>query len=134
MVESEHVLDSLKAVGLTHEDIDTVVLSHMHFDHSGGLLSAWTEGEEPKLLFPNATFVVGEQAWERAQELYPRDRASFIPILNRQMQESGRMEIVKTGARRRVLGEGYRFHESHGHTPGLLLTEIDMPDGPKLSL
>ena len=40
------------------------------------------------------------------------------------------MEIVKTGGTSAVLGEGYRFHESHGHTPGLLLTEIDMPDGP----
>ena len=36
VVESDHVLlNSLKAHGLGHEDIDVVVLSHMHFDHSG---------------------------------------------------------------------------------------------------
>ena len=40
--ESEHVLlESLASLGLSHEDIDVVVLSHLHFDHAGGLLSAW---------------------------------------------------------------------------------------------
>ena len=37
VVESRHVLlDSLAEAGLTHEDIDVVVLSHLHFDHAGG--------------------------------------------------------------------------------------------------
>ncbi len=131
VVESEHVLlEQLKAHGLSHEDIDVVVLSHMHFDHSGGLLSAWSEQEEPKLLFPNATFVVGEKAWDRALKPHARDRASFIPSLNQQLEDCGRLEIVPTDGTSSVLGEGYRFHESHGHTPGLLLTEIDMPGGP----
>jgi glyoxylase-like metal-dependent hydrolase (beta-lactamase superfamily II) len=31
-----------------------------------------------------------------------------------------------------VLGDGFVFHRSSGHTPGLLLTEIAMPDGPVL--
>ena len=87
VVESEHVLlEQLKAQGLSHEDIDVVVLSHMHFDHSGGLLSPWSEQEEPKLLFPNATFVVGEKAWERALKPHARDKASFIPSLNKQLE------------------------------------------------
>jgi glyoxylase-like metal-dependent hydrolase (beta-lactamase superfamily II) len=29
-----------------------------------------------------------------------------------------------------ILGEGYAFHYSSGHTPGLLLTEVAMPKGP----
>ncbi|MDA4543923.1 MBL fold metallo-hydrolase, partial [Escherichia coli] len=57
--ESQHVLiDSLREAGFEHEDIDVVVLSHLHFDHAGGLLAAWHEGREPELLFPNATYVV----------------------------------------------------------------------------
>lgn len=36
VVEAGHVLlDSLAEAGFTHEDIDVVVLSHLHFDHAG---------------------------------------------------------------------------------------------------
>src|SRR5262245_49602236 len=53
VVEPEHVLlKSLEAAGAPHDTIDVVVLSHLHFDHAGGLLSAFVEGEAPKLLFP----------------------------------------------------------------------------------
>ncbi|HJU26304.1 MAG TPA: MBL fold metallo-hydrolase, partial [Rhodanobacteraceae bacterium] len=55
VVEGRHVLlDSLREAGLSHEDIDVVVLSHLHFDHAGGLLAAWEQGKPPRLLFPNA--------------------------------------------------------------------------------
>ncbi|AXA84418.1 MBL fold hydrolase [Lysobacter oculi] len=126
--EDRHVLlDSLREAGFGHEDIDVVVLSHLHFDHAGGLLSPWAEGEAPKLLFPNATFVVSRGCWERAQDPHPRDRASFIPGLNELLQASGRLEIVD-GAHSRVLGDAVRFHYSHGHTPGLMLAEIVGPE------
>ncbi len=50
VVESHHVLlESLAAAGVSHEDIDVVVLSHLHFDHAGGLLAAWEEGKTPQL-------------------------------------------------------------------------------------
>ncbi len=132
VVEAEHVLlRSLAALGLSHEDIDVVVLSHLHFDHAGGLLSAWQEGIEPRLLFPNATFIVGQAAWDRALAPHFRDRASFVPTLNRQLAESGRLEVVK-GSASDSLGPAFRFHLSDGHTPGLLLTEIATADGPLL--
>ena len=130
VVEDRHVLlDSLAENGLKHEDIDLVVLSHLHFDHAGGLLSSWQEGKQPDLLFPNAGFVVGQEAWDRACSPHARDRASFIPILQELLEASGRLELV-TGEESELLGAGYRFHRSHGHTPGLLLTEIEMPEGP----
>ena len=128
--EAHHVLlESLAALKLTHSDVDVVVLSHLHFDHAGGLLSAWADETEPQLLFPNARFVVGKEAWERARAPHPRDKASFIPTLNAQLEASGRLDVV-AGSTSPTLGKGYRFHVSHGHTPGMLLTEIDTPDGP----
>src|SRR5690348_5131665 len=49
VVEDRHVLlESLREVGLSHDDIDVVVLSHLHFDHPGGLLAEWKEGETPR--------------------------------------------------------------------------------------
>lgn len=130
VVEPHHVLlESLAAHGLTDADIDVVVLSHLHFDHAGGLLTPWAEGKPHRLLFPNATFVVGSAAWARAEAPHPRDRASFIPALQQLLVASGRLETVD-GETSPTLGEGYRFHRSDGHTPGLLLLEVSMPDGP----
>lgn len=128
VVEDRHVLlDSLAQAGFSHEDIDVVVLSHLHFDHAGGLLAPWAEGRAPELLFPNATFVVGAQHWQRALHPHPRDRASFIPELPALLQASGRLELVE-GDHSRALGGSVRFHHSDGHTPGLLLAEIVGPE------
>ncbi len=124
VVEERHVLlDSLATAGLSHEDIDVVVLSHLHFDHAGGLLAAWEEGKPPRLLFPNATFVVGAEHWRRAEHPHPRDRASFIPELQQLLADSGRLELVE-GEHAASLGEAVRFSYSDGHTPGLMLAEV----------
>ena len=124
VVEENHVLlDSLARAGFSHEDVEVVVLSHLHFDHAGGLLAPWREGVAPQLLFPNATFVVGAEHWQRAKQPHPRDRASFIPELAALLEASGRLEVVQ-GDQCRALGESVRFHFSHGHTPGLMLAEI----------
>lgn len=132
--EAEHVLlESLRRLGLSHEDIDCVILSHLHFDHAGGLLRAYDPGQDQALLFPNATFVVSDAAWDRAQRPHPRDRASFISGLPGLLQESGRLRVVGKGESETAaqeLGEGFRFHFSEGHTPGLMLTEVVMGAGP----
>jgi len=129
VVEERHVLlDSLAAAGFSHEDIDVVVLSHLHFDHAGGLLAAWEAGQPPRLLFPNATYVVGAAHWQRALAPHPRDRASFIPELPQLLLDSGRLERVED-AQAQALGDAVRFEVSDGHTPGLLLAEIVAPGG-----
>ena len=130
VVESEHVLEkNLEAAGARHDEIDVVVLSHLHFDHAGGLLAPYEEGQPLRLLFPKARFVVGAEAWARATHPHARDRASFIPELQEMLEETGRLEIVE-GERSDVLGPDYRLHRSDGHTPGLVLGEVPSDEGP----
>ncbi len=128
--ESEHVLlRSLAEVGVAPADVDVIVLSHLHFDHAGGVLQPWAPDQPHTLAFPRATFVVGKDAWERARAPHPRDRASFIADLPALLESTGRLEIVD-GPTSRTLGDGYAFTYSDGHTPGLLLTRIEGPAGP----
>jgi glyoxylase-like metal-dependent hydrolase (beta-lactamase superfamily II) len=128
--EEEHMLlRSLAEVGILPADVGVVVLSHLHFDHAGGLLTAWEHGAAPRLAFPEAHYVVSREGWERAVSPHPRDRASFIPELPGLLQATGRLEIVD-GDSSTTLGDGYRFTYSYGHTPGLMLTTIEGPKGP----
>ena len=128
VIEERHVLlDSLAAAGFKPEDIDVVVLSHLHFDHAGGVLAQWAEGQPPRLVFPNASYVVGREHWQRALQPHPRDRASFIPELPALLEATGRLELVD-GAYSSTLGRAVRFHFSDGHTPGLMLAEIVGPE------
>lgn len=130
--QSRHVLlDGLAALGVAPSDIDVVVLSHLHFDHAGGVLSAFSPDRPAELVFPRAHYVVGARAWQRALAPHARDRASFVPELQPLLEATGRLEKV-AGDRSEVLGPAFRFHHSDGHTPGMLLAEIAAERGPVL--
>src|SRR3990167_2986654 len=123
--EPHHVLlQSLANVGLTDKDIDVIVLSHMHFDHAGGLLSEWSATKPQTLLFPKAKYLVSKAGWERALNPHVRDKASFVPHLNEMLKASGRLTIVDSHISD-ILGPDYHFMFSDGHTPGLMHTIIN---------
>jgi glyoxylase-like metal-dependent hydrolase (beta-lactamase superfamily II) len=132
VMSAEHeLLASLSARRVAPEEVDVIVLSHLHFDHAGGLLTPWAEDTEPALAFENAHVIVGADAWARAKAPHMRDRASFIPRLIELLEASGRLEVVAPGATTSpTLGEAYSFSYSDGHTPGLLLTRVASPRGP----
>jgi glyoxylase-like metal-dependent hydrolase (beta-lactamase superfamily II) len=119
VVESEHMLlANLRRLGYNADDIDYIILSHLHFDHAGGLLSSYEEGA--KLLFPNAKFIVGATAWQRAKDPHPRDQASFIPGLCEALEQSGRLVLIDDQGLSPL--ENIEFCFTHGHTPGHMHT------------
>lgn len=127
VVKQEHVLlSSLAALGVAPGDVDVVFLSHLHFDHAGGLLKAYREGQAHELCFPRAEYVVGQVAWERARSPHARDRASFIPELIRLLEATRRVHLAaETEKNHPALGERIRLRFSHGHTPGMMLPTFE---------
>ena len=126
VVETEHVLlESLSQLGVSDREIDVVVLSHLHFDHAGGLLAPFRAGAALELLFPRAQFVVGKTAFERAERPHLRDRASYIPELPELLRRSGRLHLIDaTSDVASLLGNRITFSETFGHTPGMLHARV----------
>ncbi len=105
--EERHVLlDSLQKAGFSHEDVDCVVLSHLHFDHAGGLLHAYDPEEPMRLLFPKATFVVSWDAWQRAnaevREILAQHQPNYIePSVD---AKRGQAPLTTSGIERKEKG------------------------------
>ncbi len=130
VMDDDHVLlKSLKELGLEHTDITHVILSHLHFDHAGGLLKQWEEGnQELELLFDNAQYITGKSNFERSHSPHTRDRASFIPELTRLLEKSGRLDLKEDGDTQNFGDIKIEFIESNGHTPGMIISDIQAGD------
>jgi glyoxylase-like metal-dependent hydrolase (beta-lactamase superfamily II) len=86
------IVDNLKAKGLAPEDIDVVILSHLHFDHAGGGIRL-VEGQLVTT-FPRAVYVVQRLEWEVAMAGYPELLAAY-PLENiAPLEDSGQLRLV----------------------------------------
>lgn len=120
-----HVLvESLAKLNLKPEDITCVVLSHLHFDHAGGLLPTYKEIHDGNndLIFKNAQFITSDVAYERALHPHSRDRASFIADLPAKLERTGRLRLIKENEKPTLFDGRLEFFISNGHTPGQMLS------------
>ena len=96
--ESHHIngnklIRNLKEFDLNARDIDIVVLTHLHFDHSGGCTKLNRTGAAVPI-FPRARHLVQKDCWSEA--ISPNERyedvfhsEDFLPL-----QEKGLIELV----------------------------------------
>ncbi|PID79110.1 MBL fold metallo-hydrolase [bacterium DOLZORAL124_64_63] len=115
-----HLVAELAEAGITRESITDVILTHLHFDHSGGLLRAADDGTlEP--VFPNATVWLQRRHWEWAANPSPRDRASFRPADFGLLKDNEKLRLVE--GRAEIL-PGVVVMPVSGHTPGQQMVEF----------
>ena len=114
-----HLVGALAAAGVSTDAITDVVLTHLHFDHTGGTIREVDGRLEP--MFPNARHWVQEKHWRWAQSPTDRDTASFRPDDFRPLEAAGLLELVD-GAREIL--PGVKVRPVNGHTPGQQIVEF----------
>jgi methylmalonyl-CoA epimerase len=112
-LEREYNLDhSLREAGLTVDDIDIVVASHLHFDHAGGFTERDAKGRvHPR--FPKATYIVHIGEWQDATHPHERNRASYMRENFAPLAEAGVLSLVDDTTE---IVPGVRLRRSGGHT------------------
>ncbi len=68
---------SLNNLGLNKEDITDVILTHLHFDHTGGATVPESEKWQPA--FPNAKYYLQKKQYEWGLNPSEKDGASYFP-------------------------------------------------------
>lgn len=106
--------DSLAEVGLRPEDIDLVVMSHLHFDHCGALVTPGRDGELTPL-FPRAKHVVQVKEVEAWRHPDPRSKPSYKPENLQVLEQAGRLQVVDGDAE---VAPGISVRVTGGHTAG----------------
>jgi len=110
---SYHLDHSLAEAGLTVDDIDIVLASHLHFDHVGGFTKLANDGAiVPR--FPKARYVAHRGEWHDATHPHERNRASYLQENFVPLQDAGVLTLVDEGAE---IMPGVSFRHSGGHTP-----------------
>jgi glyoxylase-like metal-dependent hydrolase (beta-lactamase superfamily II) len=100
-------------------DVTDVLVTHLHFDHGGGL--ARPDGDGWRLAFPNARHHLQTSQWEHANQPNPRDRASYFKERIEIIDREG--ELVLHNGHWSV-GTGLDLLVFDGHTPGQQLPKL----------
>ena len=90
------LLTNLAAGGVAPEDIDTVINTHLHFDHCGWNTVHDTSGKIVPT-FPRAKYYAPEGEWQYARRPSERDSISYIPDNYDPLVQSGQMTLLKGG-------------------------------------
>jgi glyoxylase-like metal-dependent hydrolase (beta-lactamase superfamily II) len=87
------LLENLSAGGVSPDDIDVVINTHLHFDHCGW--NTLRRGHKIAPTFPKAKYYVQEGEWHHASRQFERDRISYISDNYDPLIESGQMQLLK---------------------------------------
>jgi glyoxylase-like metal-dependent hydrolase (beta-lactamase superfamily II) len=113
--------DELRGAGVGPDDIDIVVLSHLHPDHVGGNLRR--DGQDVQLAFPRARYLVNEADWTAFHDVEVQRHFpfAFVDQTITPLETLGALELFAGG---HAATEEVTLLPAPGHTPGHMTARI----------
>lgn len=109
---------SLQKAGFTPSDITDVILTHLHFDHTGG--STVSENGKPVPAFKNARYHVSEKNYKWACNPSDRDKGSYLKENFVPLMDEGMLNFIPG----KNFDDEIEFIEVNGHTFGQYLVKV----------
>jgi len=112
-VDRKRNLDhALAEAGVSVDEIDIVLASHLHFDHAGGFTIRDASGRlRPR--FPRAQYIIRRGEWDDATHPHERNRASYLLDNYVPLGEAGVLQLVDEDA---TIMPGVKVRRTGGHT------------------
>ena len=99
--------ENIRSAGHSPEDVTKVLMSHLHYDHSGGMV--WNRDGKLEPAFPNAEYVVNRQEWETA---FSSNSKSYRTEIFDVIQRSGQITFVESNG---ILTDEISYELTGGH-------------------
>jgi glyoxylase-like metal-dependent hydrolase (beta-lactamase superfamily II) len=117
---------SLAAAGISVEEVDIVINSHLHFDHCGWNTTLQPDGSVTPT-FPNARYFAHRGEVEHGHLQLDRDRVSYLSPNYDPLIESGQMTLLDDAAIRTTpqICPGVSVELFPGHTAHLMAVHIE---------
>jgi len=122
------LLDNLSAAGVSPDDIDIVINSHLHFDHCGWNTIRDRNGKIVPT-FPRAKYYAPEGEWQYARKPSERDSISYISENYDPLVASGQMTLLKGGEE---IVPGISVETFTGHTAHMQAVIINGHPAPNV--
>jgi glyoxylase-like metal-dependent hydrolase (beta-lactamase superfamily II) len=111
-LEQGNLLDELRSAGVSPEDVDVVINTHLHADHCGWNTRRGADGEYVPT-FPRARYLIQRGEWEAATHPNERTRATYLAENLLPVADSGQLEPVDGELR---VTDEVTIIPTHGHT------------------
>ncbi|MBI2252660.1 MAG: MBL fold metallo-hydrolase [Armatimonadetes bacterium] len=112
----------LKKENIQKEEIKWVILTHLHFDHCGGIV------QDGKINFPSAKYVIQNLEWEEALNPHQRMQASYLKENFLPLKDTLNLYLVNGD---KEILPGIKVKLTKGHSPGHQIILIES-QGEKL--
>lgn len=112
--------EGLQSLGLTEDDIDVVIMTHLHTDHAAGAVKRNGDSFVPR--FKNAKYITSKIEYDVATNPNERTAAVYIPERYYALYDSGQLELIDGN---NELFPGIRTVHTGGHTEGHFGIEME---------